>query len=232
MGGKEEGKEKEGKKTFQIGLGKGIHWLTQLKSLQGKSGFRHSQIPQVNHVINNWFFSVSHLCFPVPWLHSHAGPALIVAKLLLKAPGLHPHNSKSSINNNECFPFKKSRFASQQALIWPRRAGVLIGQAWVKCLSLEGINTTKPYELRVGKRWFPQGKSGCYCQGEKKIEKKEERRAGGRVWEREIELEKERCKIKPQTSTVPFWRFYFHTHFFPHIFNFKMSLTQVLTSSP
>lgn len=85
----------------------GIHWLTQLKNWQGSSGFRYSRIAQVNHVINNWFFSVSHLCFPVPWLHSQADSDLRMARRLRKGPGLHPHNSKSSINNNECFPLKK-----------------------------------------------------------------------------------------------------------------------------
>lgn len=162
MGGK-EGKEKEGKKTSQTGLGKGIHWLTQLKNWQGSSGFRYSRIAQVNHVINNWFFSVSHLCFPVPWLHSQADSDLRMARRLRKGPGLHPHNSKSSINNNECFPLKKkSSFASQQDLDkkrqcfnWPGLSQMLIPEG--------RVNTTKPYELRVGKRWFPQGKSGCSC---------------------------------------------------------------------
>lgn len=86
------------------------------------------------------------------------------------------------------------------------------------------VNTTKPYKLWVGKRWFPQRKSGWGRGGGTIQRKKEKKKERGRVGvEGERLRERERYKIKPWISTIPFWLFYFHTHCFSLLFNFKMS---------
>ena len=110
--------------------------------------------PAGNNVIKNWFFSVPHLCFPESWLHSQAGPSLMVSRWLLEAPDLYLHNSTSSLNQlyisqaliRACAHPWTITLAKELQSDWP-----VPGQMPIPG-GRGSINTIKLYGVRVGKR--------------------------------------------------------------------------------